>query len=843
MKTTTIRAKLTLALVAFACSLILVIALSSYTHALLIERAALLEAEHVAEVIDSTSNLIGSNNTEALQAYIVQLNEYRPRDIGIVDIHKRVLADKDEEEVGDIYAGDKNNEVGQTILDGKARFYTEDSETGGQPLNQIVVSPRTKNGLGHTAVGAVILEYTPIRDEMMAVERRYLIFMIGGGVGILLFSLVLGLAFSRKITQPLKNLNDGARRIADLDYDARVSVVSDDEIGTLGSTFNQMAERLSTAQAEISEHQKALENRIAERTAELKDANDLLVQSISTLEVEKERAMVTLQSIGDAVVTTDSQMRIEYMNPVAEQMIGWSTEQAQGLHMDDVFNIVNEATRARAVNPIRECLAENRIVGMENHTILIRKTDRHEFHIEDSAAPIRLANGTVVGAIMVFHDVSERQALQLNLKHIAYHDALTGLPNRAFFQSHLSKAITMAKSMNKRVAVMFLDLDRFKAINDSLGHQVGDQLITQAAQRISACVRSGDVIARMGGDEFTATLEGLGDPSDAAIVAQNIIAAVSKPYEINGHELFITASIGISTFPVDGEDIETLLKNADIAMYQAKYAGRDNFKFFTAESNELALENLQFESHLKKALGLDEFFLEYQPKVNLQTGKIDGVEALVRWNSSEFGRVPPDRFISILEESGLIVSVGEWILRTAVVQAKAWLDAGYPLAVSVNFSARQFWQDNLLSMIDSILNEFNLPAHLLEMEITESLIMEDVKNDKLRLIALRGMGIKISLDDFGTGYSSLSYLLRFPIDILKIDKSFIDEMANSESSTEIVKTIILLGHALKMEVIAEGVETEAQAMQLKAIGCDYIQGYWFSRPVPADDISARLLQE
>jgi diguanylate cyclase (GGDEF)-like protein len=420
---------------------------------------------------------------------------------------------------------------------------------------------------------------------------------------------------------------------------------------------------------------------------------------------------------------------------------------------------------------------------------------------------------------------------------------LTGLPNRAFFQSHLSKAITMAKSMNKRVAVMFLDLDRFKAINDSLGHQVGDQLITQAAQRISACVRSGDVIARMGGDEFTATLEGLGDPSDAAIVAQNIIDAVSKPYEINGHELFITASIGISTFPVDGEDIETLLKNADIAMYQAKYAGRDNFKFFTAESNELALENLQFESHLKKALGLDEFFLEYQPKVNLQTGKIDGVEALVRWNSSEFGRVPPDRFISILEESGLIVSVGEWILRTAVVQAKAWLDAGYPLAVSVNFSARQFWQDNLLSMIDSILNEFNLPAHLLEMEITESLIMEDVKNDKLRLIALRGMGIKISLDDFGTGYSSLSYLLRFPIDILKIDKSFIDEMANSESSTEIVKTIILLGHALKMEVIAEGVETEAQAMQLKAIGCDYIQGYWFSRPVPADDISARLLQD
>jgi EAL domain-containing protein (putative c-di-GMP-specific phosphodiesterase class I) len=215
----------------------------------------------------------------------------------------------------------------------------------------------------------------------------------------------------------------------------------------------------------------------------------------------------------------------------------------------------------------------------------------------------------------------------------------------------------------------------------------------------------------------------------------------------------------------------------------------------------------------------------------------------VRWNSSEFGRVPPDRFISILEESGLIVSVGEWILRTAVVQAKTWLDAGYPLAVSVNFSARQFWQDNLLSMIDSILNEFNLPAHLLEMEITESLIMEDVKNDKLRLIALRGMGIKISLDDFGTGYSSLSYLLRFPIDILKIDKSFIDEMANSESSTEIVKTIILLGHALKMEVIAEGVETEAQAMQLKAIGCDYIQGYWFSRPVPADDISALLLQE
>jgi len=840
MKTVTIRQKLNVALVIFASCLALVIALAIYINSELIERATLLEAQHVAEVIDSAAVLIGTNDTAALQAYLVDLNQHRKRDIGIIDASKNVLADVDAEEVGGVYTRDRNNEVGQTIADGKVRFFLELSETGGAPLRQVVVAPGARKRNSQHGVAAIILEYTPIRDELIATERRYFFYMINGSLGVLFFAVISGFIYSRKFARPLTNLNQAVKRVAALDYAARVDIESSDEIGQLGRAFNRMAEHLERTQSEIDSHQLLLESRIDERTVELTKSNALLLQSLSTIEVEKERALVTLQSIGDAVLTTDSQMQIEYLNPIAEQMTGWSTIQAKGLHMDKIFNIVNESTRAPATNPIRQCLEEDRIVEMENHTVLIRKTDQAEFHIEDSAAPIRLSNGTTVGAVMVFHDVTERQALQKNLKHIAYHDALTGLPNRTFFQSQLNQTLTNASRVNAKVAVLFLDLDHFKIINDSMGHQVGDQLLIQAAQRIHGCVRNKDVVARMGGDEFTAILEGIREPTDASIVAQNIIDAVSRPFEINGQEFSITASVGISVFPNNGEDTDALLKNADAAMYQAKYSGRNKFKFYEKESNENALEKLQFESHLKKALRMGEFFLEYQPKLNLQSGKIVGLEALVRWGNAELGRVEPNRFISILEETGLIVEVGEWVLRSACAQAKIWLDAGHCLTMAVNFSARQFSDDNLLTMIARVLSEVGLPAYLLELEITESLIMSDIQNDVRRLSALREMGIKVALDDFGTGYSSLSYLRRFPVDVLKIDKSFVDEIHNNASSAEIVKTIIDLGHILKMDVIAEGVETKEQAVLLKSIGCDSIQGYWFSRPVAAAELTALL---
>ena len=554
------------------------------------------------------------------------------------------------------------------------------------------------------------------------------------------------------------------------------------------------------------------------------------------LEEEKERALVTLQSIGDAVVTTDAQMRIEYFNPVAEHLMGWSAAEAKGLPIHDVFNIVREATREPAVNPIQTCIEHNKIVKMENHTILIRKADKVEFHIEDSAAPIRMSDGAVIGAVMVFHDVSERRRLQKDLNHIAYHDALTTLPNRALFQARLAQAIVNARRVKKDFAVLFLDLDRFKVINDSLGHDAGDQLLVQVAERLRSCVRSSDLVARMGGDEFTAVLEGIGGNSVASDISSKMLELVARPYDIDGQELFITTSIGIAIYPADGEDVETLLKNADAAMYKAKYSGRNSYHFYVPNANEHAVDKMHFENALNKALAKGEFFLEYQPQLDLQKNAIVGVEALVRWNSVAFGRVSPAQFIPLLEESGLIVEVGEWILNTAITQAKVWLDSGHPISIAVNFSARQFWQAGLVDMVARVLSEHDFPPALLEMEITESLIMENMLNNEKKLAQLQALGVQISLDDFGTGYSSLSHLRRLPINILKIDKSFVDDLSLNVSAVEIVNTIIALGNALDIRVIAEGVETEEQYAQLKESGCGSVQGFWFSRPMPAADV-------
>lgn len=331
-------------------------------------------------------------------------------------------------------------------------------------------------------------------------------------------------------------------------------------------------------------------------------------------------------------------------------------------------------------------------------------------------------------------------------------------------------------------------------------------------------------------------LEGIRDKAGASDISSKILEVVSKPYNIKGHELYITTSIGIAIFPEDGGDVETLLKNADSAMYQVKYSGRNSYNFYMPDADGNAVDEMHFKNALNKALGKSEFFLEYQPKFNLQTNAIVGVEALVRWNSVTFGRVLPVQFIPLLEESGLIVQVGEWALTTAIAQARVWLDSGYPIAIAVNFSARQFAQAGLVETIERVLSEYDFPAALLEIEITESLIMENVISNEQKLLQLQALGVQISLDDFGTGYSSLSHLRRFPINILKIDKSFIDDLNANVSAVEIVNTIILLGHALDISVVVEGVETEEQYMQLKEAGCDCVQGFWVSHPLSAADV-------
>ncbi|WP_426197728.1 putative bifunctional diguanylate cyclase/phosphodiesterase, partial [Massilia sp. DWR3-1-1] len=567
-----------------------------------------------------------------------------------------------------------------------------------------------------------------------------------------------------------------------------------------------------------------------------------LRRAFADLAEEKEKAQITLQSIGDAVITTDADMRVEYINPIAEKLTGWSNADARGRDINQVFKIYNEQTRLPAANPIHECLETREIVEMENHTILVRCTDSQEFHIEDSAAPIRRADGTIFGAVMVFHDVSERKAEQSRLQHIAFHDSLTGLPNRALFRKSLSASITDARLTDKHVGVLFLDLDRFKTVNDSLGHGIGDELLILVAKRLEQCTRRSDLICRMGGDEFTAVLSSIHTPEDAGAVSAYIIQSFAKPFTVQEHELHISTSIGIAIYPKDGEDADALLKHADAAMYHAKALGRNAYQYFNSAMGAEAIRELQLRNGLRAALENKEFILEYQPKLHLEQNRIVGAEALIRWQSPEFGRVMPGDFIPNLEESGAIVVVGSWVLRTAIAQAKQWHDAGNSIVVSVNVSAHQFRQAGLVEQIAAMLKKAELPPELLQIEITESLLMDDSTSSETIMRELINIGVNISLDDFGTGYSSLSYLRRFPINELKIDRSFVVDLDTEETAKKIVKTVIELGHALGMKVTAEGVETESQRSHLQAIGCDEIQGYLLSRPLPSDVFEALFSQ-
>lgn len=559
---------------------------------------------------------------------------------------------------------------------------------------------------------------------------------------------------------------------------------------------------------------------------QLQSASDDLFQ-------EKERAHVTLESIGDGVITTDVAMLVQYLNPVAEQFVGIQNSLANRQPIQRIFNIVNETTRLTVFNPIERCLAENRVIEMANHTVLIRP-DGAEFSIEDSAAPIRDRGGNVIGAVMVFRDVTEKKRSEKRLDYLAYHDNLTGLPNRSLFRERLKSAIAHAKRHNLKVALLFLDLDNFKIVNDTLGHNIGDELLLEVASRLEGCIRKTDTVARWGGDEFTVILEELSNTADADGVARKIIDRLSHAIKAGSHELFVSTSIGIAVYPYDGQDINTLLKNADTAMYQGKQLGGSAYHYYTIDMNAAALAPLNIQNALRHALERCEFSIHYQPKQRLRDNAIVGMEALLRWDSNEFGSVPPIRFIPLLEQSGGIIEIGEWVMRQAVLQAKTWLDAGLRhIRVSVNISPRQFRQKDLAERILATLKETGLPAELLELELTESMLIDNEWATRT-LATLKASGIYLSLDDFGTGYSSLSYLRQYPFDVLKIDRSFVQDINIDLGDNALVQAIIAMAHSLGIEVIAEGVETLDQLMFLKSHGCDEIQGYWLGKPMPPE---------
>jgi diguanylate cyclase (GGDEF)-like protein/PAS domain S-box-containing protein len=573
-----------------------------------------------------------------------------------------------------------------------------------------------------------------------------------------------------------------------------------------------------------------------------------------------------LEAAPDGMVVVNQEGKIVLLNAQTEKQFGYRRDELLGESVTDIIpegfaeRLIEDGTRTAAA-----ALAQQIGSGIELHG---RRKDRSEFPIEIMLSPLESAEGMLVTAAI--RDITTRKNAEANLvqkvealnrsneelvrlahaartmtqrmTHAAEHDALTGLPNRLLLNDRIGQAIAFAQRHENQVAVLFLDLDGFKHINDSLGHPTGDKLLQSLAKRLVSCVRATDTVSRQGGDEFVVLISEINQPEDAISMSRRLLHVVAGANSIEKHDLHITASIGVSIYPDDGLDAETLIKNADTAMYHAKENGRQSFQFFTPAMNAQAVERQLIEEHLRRALERQEFTLHYQPKINIGTGAITGVEALIRWTNPTLGSVPPGQFVPVAEDCGLIVPIGAWVLREACTQAKAWADAGLPLmTMAVNVSAMQFRSETFLDGLFAILSETGLDPNHLELELTESALMKRAEFAASILSTLREKGVTVAIDDFGTGYSSLSYLRKFPLDALKIDQSFVRQITTVPDETIIVRAIIGMGRSLNLRVIAEGVETPDQLEFLKAHQCEEAQGYYFSRPVPPQQL-VKLLE-
>jgi len=557
-----------------------------------------------------------------------------------------------------------------------------------------------------------------------------------------------------------------------------------------------------------------------------------------------------LEAAPDALVIVNDAGDIVQLNAPAEEMFGYGRTELIGRSIE---TLVPE--RYRAAHADRRAAYHHELrrrpMGAGPELYGLRK-DGTEFPVEISLSPLAAAGGTLV--IAAIRDISARKRAEAERRHLmrerelyaeisrlAQHDALTGLPNRALLYDRLGSAIAIARRHGHRLAVLSLDLDRFKQVNDSLGHGVGDRLLESVAGRLTASVRETDTVSRQGGDEFVILLSEARDRDDVAEAAAKIIAAATGPHRAGRHELDVTASAGIAVFPSDGDDPETLIKNADIAMYYAKDHGRGTFQFFAPDMNARIVERQALEGSLRGAVDRGEFVLHYQPKVDLETGATIGAEALLRWRYPGRGLIPPERFIPIAEDSGLIVPIGRWVLRETCRQVKAWQAAGLePMPIAVNISAIEFRSPGFLDGVRRILDETGLDPRFLELELTESVLMESVGATAAVLEELKSMGLRLTVDDFGTGYSSLSYLTQLPIDALKVDQSFVRDIGSEGEGSPIITAVISMGKSLHHRVIAEGVETAEQLAFLRQQHCEEGQGFHFSRPLKADEFAALL---
>ncbi len=567
---------------------------------------------------------------------------------------------------------------------------------------------------------------------------------------------------------------------------------------------------------------------VSERQA--RDANEQLSDS-------ETRIRTIINSIEEGIVTITEDGRIASFNAGAEHMFHYAASDVLG---SDISQLLPGITKGNHDAYFQQFLrgAKTNPIGHGCEVVGLGSGGR-SFPLDLRISEVKL--GGELHYIATLRDITDRKAAEATILHLANHDPLTGLPNRNLLQDRIDQAVSQHKRNKSQFVVMFIDLDQFKTINDSLGHQHGDALLCSVSARLTGCLREVDTVARQGGDEFIVLLNSIASPGDAAIVAQKILAALSEPHLIEGQELHAGASIGIAIYPQDGDTAEALLKNSDMAMYHAKEMGRNNYQFFTDDMNARAGERLMLANRLRQALLRDELKLHYQPIVSITDGRIVATEALARWHHPDLGSVPPLRFIAIAEETGLIVQLGEWALRSACLQLKDWqarkTDTG---RMVINLSARQFRQENLLRSIVAILHETGVRADALGLEITESAIMDNPETAIALLGELRDMGVQISLDDFGTGYSSLSYLKRFPIDKLKIDRSFVQDITTDQDDKALVTAILAMAQSLGIRVVAEGVELPEQLDFIRNKGCEEYQGYYFSKPCPAEDLDAML---
>ncbi len=551
-------------------------------------------------------------------------------------------------------------------------------------------------------------------------------------------------------------------------------------------------------------------------------------------EVLKTQARV-LESMAEGVNLSDEHGMIFFTNPAFEAMFGYERGELIGKHV----SILNSHPQEENNRIISEIIKQLQTQGIWLGEFSNCRKDGTVF--TTSARISTLEIGGKKYWVCVQEDITERKQAEAIIQYQAFHDLLTGLPNRALFNERLLLSIKDALCRQNSLAVMFLDMDRFKTINDTLGHAMGDRLLQHFAERVKDCLREGDTVARWGGDEFTVILPHIRAEEDATKIAQRILDALKQPFNLEGHQLYISSSIGIALYPEDGKDVQTLLKNADAALYRAKEHGRNNYRLYIPTMNSQASDLLALENRLHQALKQGEFVVYYQPQVNINTGEITAMEALLRWHHPTMGLISPRTFISLAEETGLIVPIGEWVLRTVCAQNKAWQEAGLlPLRVAVNLSARQFQQPNIVAMVRQVLAETGLSPHFLELEITETTIMKHVEQARIWVRDLQGMGVHMTMDDFGTGYSSLSYLKKFPFNTLKIDQSFIRDLKDEPQDIAIISAVIALGRGFNLRVVAEGVETHEQMELLQSLHCQEIQGHWFSRPLAVEDTTKFL---